>query len=44
VVLVVLLTGDRTVMGDRINSSTANVLGWICAAVMAVAAVAMFVT
>jgi NRAMP (natural resistance-associated macrophage protein)-like metal ion transporter len=44
VVLVVMLTGDRKVMGERINSRTAGVLGWICAAVMAVAAVAMFVT
>jgi NRAMP (natural resistance-associated macrophage protein)-like metal ion transporter len=44
VVLVVMLSSDRTVMGERINSPTANVLGWICAAVMAIAAVAMFVT
>ncbi len=44
VVLVVLLTSDQKVMGKRINSRTANVLGWICAAVMSIAAVAMFVT
>ncbi len=44
VVLVVLLSSDRTVMGERINAPIATVLGWICAAVMAVAAVAMFVT
>ena len=44
VVLVVLLASDRTVMGERVNAPIANVLGWICAAVMAVAAVAMFIT
>jgi len=43
VVLVVMLSSDRRVMGDRINSRTTSVLGWICAAVMAIAAVAMFV-
>jgi NRAMP (natural resistance-associated macrophage protein)-like metal ion transporter len=44
VVLVVLLSNDSKVMGARTNSITANTLGWICAAVMAIAAVAMFVT
>jgi NRAMP (natural resistance-associated macrophage protein)-like metal ion transporter len=44
VVLVVMLSSDRGVMGERINSATANAMGWICAAVMAIAAVAMFVT
>jgi Mn2+/Fe2+ NRAMP family transporter len=44
VVLVVLLSSDRKVMGDRINSRTARTLGWICAAVMTVAAVALLVT
>jgi NRAMP (natural resistance-associated macrophage protein)-like metal ion transporter len=44
VVLVVMLSSDRKVMGDRINSASANALGWICAAVMAIAAFAMFVT
>jgi NRAMP (natural resistance-associated macrophage protein)-like metal ion transporter len=44
VVLVVLLTGDRKVMGGRANSPGAKILGWICAAVMSAAAVALFVT
>jgi Mn2+/Fe2+ NRAMP family transporter len=44
VVLVVLLTSDSKVMGTRTNSRTASTLGWLCAAVMAIAAVAMFVT
>jgi Mn2+/Fe2+ NRAMP family transporter len=44
VVLVVLLTSDKKVMGRRTNSLGANVFGWICAAVMSAAAVALFVT
>ncbi|MES1257770.1 MAG: divalent metal cation transporter [Acidobacteriota bacterium] len=41
VVLVVLLTSDRTIMGERVNSATARALGWICAAVMSAAALAL---
>jgi Mn2+/Fe2+ NRAMP family transporter len=44
VVLVVLLTSDPKVMGARTNSRGARVLGWICAALMSAAAVALFVT
>ena len=44
IVLVVLLTSSRKVMGDRVNSPLLKWLGWATAAVMAVAAVAMFVT
>jgi NRAMP (natural resistance-associated macrophage protein)-like metal ion transporter len=44
VVLVVLLTSDPEIMGDRINSRSAKTLGWICAAVMTIAAVAMIIT
>jgi NRAMP (natural resistance-associated macrophage protein)-like metal ion transporter len=44
VVLVVLLTSDKKVMGRRTNSRGANVLGWICAALMSAAAVALFIT
>jgi NRAMP (natural resistance-associated macrophage protein)-like metal ion transporter len=44
VVLVVLLSSDRTVMGSRTNSRVAMVLGWICAAVMSAAAVALLIT
>ncbi len=43
VVLIVLLTSDRKVMGKRTNSRGAQVLGWICAAVMSIAAVALIV-
>jgi NRAMP (natural resistance-associated macrophage protein)-like metal ion transporter len=44
VVLVVLLTSDKKVMGRRANSRGAKVLGWICAAVMSVAALALMIT
>lgn len=44
VVLVVLLTSDPKVMGTRINSRRAKVLGWICAAIMSGAALGMLVT
>jgi NRAMP (natural resistance-associated macrophage protein)-like metal ion transporter len=44
IVLVVLLTSDPKVMGDRVNSPLLRTLGWITAGVMAFAAVAMFVT
>jgi Mn2+/Fe2+ NRAMP family transporter len=44
IVLVVLLTSSRKVMGDRVNPRLLKWLGWVTAAVMSVAAVAMFVT
>jgi NRAMP (natural resistance-associated macrophage protein)-like metal ion transporter len=43
VVLVVLLTSDKKVMGKRTNSRGAKVLGWICAAAMSAAALAMVI-
>jgi len=43
IVLVVLLSTDRTVMGDHVSSPLLKWLGWITAAVMTAAAVAMFV-
>jgi NRAMP (natural resistance-associated macrophage protein)-like metal ion transporter len=43
VVLVVLLSSDARVMGDRVNSRMANILGWICAVAMSIAAIAMIV-
>jgi Mn2+/Fe2+ NRAMP family transporter len=43
IVLVILLTSNRQVMGERRNTLLVRNLGWICAAVMAVCAVAMFV-
>ena len=44
VVLVVLLSSDKKVMGSRVNSRGAKALGWICAAVMSAAALALLVT
>jgi NRAMP (natural resistance-associated macrophage protein)-like metal ion transporter len=43
VVLVVLLTSDKRVMGTRTNSPLMKWLGWVCAIAMGAAAVAMFV-
>lgn len=42
VFIVVLLTNDKKVMGNRVNSRTMKFLGWACAGVMTVAAVALF--
>ena len=41
VVMVVLLTSDRKVMGNRTNSRGMQTLGWICAVVMSGAAIAL---
>lgn len=43
VILVVLLTSDPKVMGKRVNSPGMRCLGWICAAAMSAAAIALFV-
>jgi NRAMP (natural resistance-associated macrophage protein)-like metal ion transporter len=43
VVLLVLLTSSREVMGKHVNTGLVRWLGWITAAVMTVAAIAMFV-
>jgi NRAMP (natural resistance-associated macrophage protein)-like metal ion transporter len=43
VVLVVLLTSDKRVMGEHINSPILRWLGWSCAAVMTAAALALLV-
>jgi len=44
IVLVVLLTSDPVVMGDRTNPLWLRTLGWTAAAVMGAAAVALIVT
>ena len=44
IVLVVLLTSNRKVMGNRVNPPLLKWLGWACAVIMAFAAVAMFAT
>jgi NRAMP (natural resistance-associated macrophage protein)-like metal ion transporter len=44
VIMVVLLTSDRRVMGNRVNSWSMKWLGWVCAAIMSAAAVALLAT
>jgi len=44
VVLVVLLSADRRIMGDRVVSPLLRGLGWLTAAVMTLAAIGMFAT
>ena len=44
IVLVVILTSSKKVMGNRVNPPLLKWLGWATAAIMAAAAVAMFVT
>jgi NRAMP (natural resistance-associated macrophage protein)-like metal ion transporter len=43
IVVVVLLTGDRKVMGERPSSRATRTLGWVCAAVMAACAAGIFI-
>jgi Mn2+/Fe2+ NRAMP family transporter len=43
IVLVVVLTSDRKVMGDRVSSPLLHGLGWATAVVMTLAAGAMLV-
>jgi NRAMP (natural resistance-associated macrophage protein)-like metal ion transporter len=43
IVLVLLLTNDRKVMGEATNPLLINVLGWTCAIAMGVAAICMFI-
>ena len=42
VFIVVLLTSDKKVMGNRVNSAPMKCLGWTCAGLMTAAAVALF--
>ncbi len=44
IVLVILLTNDKVVMGDRKNSRLLSTLGWICAGVMTLCGVGMFIS
>jgi NRAMP (natural resistance-associated macrophage protein)-like metal ion transporter len=42
IVLIVLLTSDPTIMGDRVNPLWLRCLGWLVAVIMTAAAIAMF--
>jgi Mn2+/Fe2+ NRAMP family transporter len=44
ILLIVLLTSNRKVMGDRVNPPLLQILGWITFAIMTAAAIGMFVT
>src|SRR5712671_6340986 len=43
ILIVLLLTRDRTVMGDAVNSPILSFLGWLTFVVMVAAAVGLFV-
>ena len=43
-VMVVLLTGDRKVMGNRTSSGAMTTLGWVCVLVMTVAAGSLLIS
>ncbi|MBV9215910.1 MAG: Nramp family divalent metal transporter [Acidobacteria bacterium] len=44
IVLVILLNGNKDIMGDNVASPFMKVVGWFTAALMSAAAIAMFVT
>jgi Mn2+/Fe2+ NRAMP family transporter len=44
VIMVVLLTSDRKVMGNRVNSRSMQALGWICALIMSAAAIGLLIS
>lgn len=43
-VVVMLVSNNKRVMGERTNGVVTNVIGWLAAAIMFIAAIAMFVT
>jgi Mn2+/Fe2+ NRAMP family transporter len=43
-VVVMWVSSDRRIMGDYANGNLAKFIGWITAAIMAVAAIALFAT
>jgi Mn2+/Fe2+ NRAMP family transporter len=44
ILLIILLTSDVSVMGDRVNPPWLRILGWITFALMGTATVGMLVT
>ena len=44
VIIVVLLTSDRKVMGNRTNPRSMQLLGWTCAIIMSGAAIGLLVS
>jgi len=43
-VVVMRVSGSRRIMGDYVNGNAASILGWLTAALMAAAAIALFAT
>lgn len=43
-VVVMRISGSRRIMGDYVNGNTANILGWLTAALMAAAAISLLAT
>ena len=43
IILIMLVSNDRAVMGERTNGRFPNVVGWVTAIVMGVAAVGLLV-
>jgi len=43
-IVLMLIAGNRSIMGDEVNGRLANALGWLTTAVMAAAAVALMLT
>jgi len=43
-VLIMFVSNNRKIMGERVNGRLANVLGWATVALMFAAALGMFVT
>lgn len=43
-IIIMLVTNNRRVMGEKVNSMGANICGWIAAAIMFVAALGMILT
>jgi Mn2+/Fe2+ NRAMP family transporter len=44
IIVTMFVSSDRTIMGEYVNGRAAKILGWITAALMAVAAIALFAT
>jgi Mn2+/Fe2+ NRAMP family transporter len=43
-VLIIRISNDRKIMGERVNGTLLNVAGWVTAGVMSAAAIGLLVT
>lgn len=43
-VVVMIVSNSRRLMGDYVNDHAANILGWLTFAIMAVSSIALFAT